>query len=324
MATSERPILVGVDGSAAAKAAARYAAVEADDIGVDLRLLHVVPTVAVGTLRRSVDSLDVIDAPRLQHRRDVMFSEAVGVATSVLPPDRVTTHMVAGERVPTLLTAAEDARLVVLGAPWHRRIDRLVTGSVVSGVAARAHVPVVGVPEGWTTAREHGRVVVGVRHPEDPVSVDLVRRAIEIAAIRKCRLTILHAWEFPVVYDNMIATTDDEQAWSDVRLGELEALVNMVGRSDPEVAIDFQVSHGQGANALVEASADADLVLITRREHGFPLGHLGSAGRAVLLASRCPVEVVPPEPRPRPGTPAGPAAVEKPDHLQKGQDDVTP
>ncbi|GAA1974690.1 universal stress protein [Nocardioides panacihumi] len=307
MATNERPILVGVDGSSAATAAVRYAAVEADDLGVDLRLLHVIPTVAVGTLRRSVDSLDVIDVPRLQQRRDRMFGEAVALATSVLPSDRVTTHMVAGERVPTLLAAAEDARLVVLGAPWHRRLDRLITGSVVSGVSARAQVPVVGVPEGWTTAREHGRVVVGVRHPEDPVSVDLVRRALEIAAIRKCRLTVLHAWEFPVVYDNMIATTDDEQAWTDIRRGELDALVSMAGGPDPEVAIDFQVSHGQGAHLLVMASADADLLVITRREHGFPLGHLGSAGRAVLLASHCPVEVIPPGPVAGPDVPAGSA-----------------
>lgn len=288
------PVLVGVDGSAAAKAAVRYAAIEADRLGTSLRVLHVVPSVAVGSLQQGVDSLDTLDLPQLRRRRDRMLGETAAIARTCLRSDLVSTHMIAGERVPTLLAAAEGAQLVVLGAPWHPRIDRLITGSVVGAVAARADVPVVGVPEDWTPQHEHGRVVVGVKRPEDPESVRIVEQAFEIAAERKARLTVIHAWEFPVVYDNMIATTYEEQAWGDVKRGSLEELASAARGAHHEVAVDFQVRHGQGAHALVEASSSADLVIISRRPHGFPFGHLGAHGRAVLRESRCPVEVLPP------------------------------
>jgi nucleotide-binding universal stress UspA family protein len=61
-----------------------------------------------------------------------------------------------------------------------------------------------------------------------------------------------------------------------------------------DVEVGFRLVHGQGAHAIVDASSGADLLVITRRRHGFPGGHLGAAGRAVLRESRCPVEVLPP------------------------------
>lgn len=287
--------LVGIDGSAAAEAAVRYAARDADRRGLDLQLLHVIPTVALGTIPGSDAPQALAEmAPRLRHRRDHVLGEAATLARDVLPPDRVSTRMVAGERVPELLSAAVGARMVVLGSPWHPRVDRLIIGSVVAGVAAKAPCPVVGVPEGWSSADEHGRVVVGVKNPEDAAAVSLVGRAIEVAGERKARLTILHAWEFPVVYDNMIATTPEEQAWNRIKGGSLDELVRQARGPHDEVAVDFRTVHGQGAHALVEASGSADLIVISRRRHAFPSGHLGAAGRAVLRHSRCPVEVTPP------------------------------
>ncbi|GAB7006655.1 universal stress protein [Nocardioides sp. AN3] len=278
-------LLVGVDGSSAADAAVRYASIEADGLGIGVRLLHVVPRITMAGLD---------DSPRLQRRREQVLGSAEELARTILCTDRVERSFVVGERVPTLVDAARSARMIVLGAPWHGRVDRLVTGSVVGGVASRATVPVVAVPEDWMTARERGRIVVGVKRPDDPASQRLVARAVEIAAARKCRLTVLHAWEFPVVYDEMIATTYEESAWSDIKRGSLEELVSRARGSHREVGVDYVVRHGQGAHALVDASHGADLVVITRRRHGLPFGYLGAPGRAVLRESRCPVEVIPP------------------------------
>jgi nucleotide-binding universal stress UspA family protein len=287
-------ILVGVDGSAAAESAVGYAAREADRLGLRLVLLHVIPEVALGTAPGRLDPLALTDIPpHLRERRDRVLGEAATLAHAVLTEDRVTTRMVVGERVPALLSAGEGARTIVLGAPWHSRVDRLITGSVVGGVAARATCPVVGVPEDWTSSGDQGRIVVGVKNPVDPAAEHLVGRAIVIAAERKCRLTVLHAWEFPVVYDNMIATTPEEQAWNRIKSGSLEELVHLARGRHDHVAVDFRIVHGQGAHALVEASTTADLVVISRRRHAFPSGHLGAAGRAVLRESRCPVEVLP-------------------------------
>jgi nucleotide-binding universal stress UspA family protein len=287
-------ILVGVDGSTASLTAVRYAALEADRCGVALRVLHVVPPLALGTVPQEVDPVVLAEIDtRLRRRRDRVLGSALGLARAVLADDRITTQLVDGGRVATLLSAAEHARMVIVGAPWHPWIDRLITGSVVGEVAARATVPVVAVPEAWNAEEDHGRIVVAVKFLEDPSAEDLVRRAIGIAAERKGRLTVLHAWEFPVAYDNMIATTFEEQAWHRLKRGSLAELASLTRGPHGEVPIDFQVVHGQGARAIVDASTTADLMVITRRRHGFPFGHLGAAGRTVLRESRCAVEVLP-------------------------------
>lgn len=58
------------------------------------------------------------------------------------------------------------------------------------------------------------------------------------------------------------------------------------------------VRHAHPARAIVEASAHADLVLLARRPHAFPGGHLGGTARAVLRESSCPVEILPPAAEP--------------------------
>lgn len=296
---ADRPILVGVDGTRAAESAVLYAAREADRAGAPLRILHVIPELPRGAVPGVVDpaAIDELD-PRLQHRRDHVLGAARGIAHQLLPDARVSTAVVTGERVSALLTASEQARLVVLGAPWHSTVDRLVTGSVVGGVAARAAVPVIAVPEGWSSTSEHGRVVVAVKAPDAPEAGPLIAAGVALAAERKATLSILHAWEFPVVYDNMIATTFEEEAWNETKRQTLAGLVagaaGSGSGSGSEVTVDYRLVHGQGAHAVVAASQHADLVVISRRRHAFPFGHLGAAGRAVLRESRCPVVVLPP------------------------------
>jgi nucleotide-binding universal stress UspA family protein len=52
--------------------------------------------------------------------------------------------------------------------------------------------------------------------------------------------------------------------------------------------------HGQPGNILVEASREADVLVISRPVHGGFVHHLGAAARAVLREASCPVLVVPP------------------------------
>ena len=53
--------------------------------------------------------------------------------------------------------------------------------------------------------------------------------------------------------------------------------------------------HDHAGHALVEASRDADMVVIVRRAHGVPASvHLGGTARAVLRSAHCPVRVVAP------------------------------
>ena len=56
----------------------------------------------------------------------------------------------------------------------------------------------------------------------------------------------------------------------------------------------IEVRRGQPARVIADASAESDLLVIGRRRHTFPVGRLGSTGRALLRESHCPIEVLPP------------------------------
>jgi nucleotide-binding universal stress UspA family protein len=60
---------------------------------------------------------------------------------------------------------------------------------------------------------------------------------------------------------------------------------------------DVQVVHGRAAEALVEASADAELLVIGRHDPLVPIGsHVGPVARAVLREATCPVLLASPRP----------------------------
>jgi nucleotide-binding universal stress UspA family protein len=63
---------------------------------------------------------------------------------------------------------------------------------------------------------------------------------------------------------------------------------------EPGVETEVRLVHGQPARVVVEASSEADLLVITRRPHLLPYGHLGGTGRAILRETRCPTVVLPP------------------------------
>jgi nucleotide-binding universal stress UspA family protein len=62
----------------------------------------------------------------------------------------------------------------------------------------------------------------------------------------------------------------------------------------PDVRVQVDVVHGQAAFALVDRSAEADLLLISRPAHGGFVHFLGATARAVIRDATCPIEVVPP------------------------------
>lgn len=288
---SERhPIVVGVDGSEGAAAALRYAAREARRLDAGLRLVHVAPDLAPLVAMYPVAyRLPPVEAERAGRR---LLSDAVKELGDDWPPGRVETSLVLGSAVDGLVNAARHAPLLVLGDQRRPVLDRLVTGSVLAAVAGRATVPVVAVPADWSPQAEHGRVVVGVKWCED--SEGLVRRAFEIARERAATLVLLHAWELPTLYDEVIASQVDEELWSAEARTQLQRLADSVRDDYPGVALELRVEHGQPARVLTDAIAEADLILLARRPHAFPWGHLGGTGRAVLREGTCPIEVLPP------------------------------
>ena len=280
-----RPVVAGVDGSGSSAAVVRYAAAQAVRAGSGLLLVHVIPDyVALAPMLPLVPSeLDETGRAIVQKARDV--------ASSTLPPDRIATSLVSGGRTTSLVRAGDGASQIVLGREARSTLHRVVTGATTIGVAARAACPTIAVPPDWYARRGAARVVAGIKTPSH--SEALLQHAFLAATTLDAELVLIHAWEMPSGYDDLIAGRVARDAWADALRHQLEHPLAAWQAAFPEVTVRLKVVHGQAARVLRDASAEADRMLLTRRMHGFPGGHLGGTGRLLLRESACPVEVVP-------------------------------
>ena len=284
-------VLVGIDGSDGGRAALRYGAAQAARSGLGLRLMHVWPEglMPAGTSLTTYPGTHE-ETQRLGQR---LLDEHAELAREMVPGLEVSTLLVRGDLVGSLVRAADQVSLTVLGDERHPLLDRIATGSVLTGVAARAAGAVVAVPSGWDGSVCKEGVVAAVKSCTE--SAVLVRRAMEIATAQGLPLTLLHAWQLPMIYDEYIAARVGVSAAQHRAEEELEALATSVRGELPDAPpVRVVVHHGQPARAIIDASTRADLVLLARRPHVLPTGHLGGTARAVLRSAHCPVEVLPP------------------------------
>jgi len=282
-------IAVGVDGSQGSNAAIRWAAREAERLGLDLSLVHVRSGYrAVGTF---YSAAYVTPPPDDQVRSQKVLEDATREAAELLSIDRIDATAVRSDVRTGLLQAAAQARMLVLGDESHPALSRLVTGSVVAPVAAHSPVPVVVVPANWQDAASQGSVVMAVKNYD--ASAPLIRHGCQLAAAHGGRLVLLHAWDFLALYDDAIAKHTAPPDWEQRAQAELTALLHRIAREYPGVQTEVHLVHGQPAQVLVDASSGAGLLVISRHPHLLPYGHLGGTGRAVLRETRCPTIVLP-------------------------------
>ena len=209
-----RDLVVGVDGTPGSAAALRYAVKEAARSGGKVDVFHVVPDYVPMAGMYPIVPDDLVDAGRTTLR--ATLSE---VDTSSA---EVVAHLKRGGVVKTLTAAGEHALAIVVGSDRRPVSQRLLTGNVSTGVAARAAVPVVSVPETWRDDRETGTVLVAVKRP--PVRRPDVR-GVRGGPRRGARLVALHAWRFPSAYDDIIGSDPDTLAeWGERAMAEIEAL----------------------------------------------------------------------------------------------------
>ncbi len=283
--TTGHRVLVGVDGASGSTGTIRYAATEARRVGTGLHLVHVVADyAAMAPMLPLVPSEVAATAHRILER-------AATVAAAEVGRERVVTSLARGSRVPRLVKAAEHASLVVLGREAHSGLERLVTGATTIGVAARAGVPTIAVPPGWEPGHGQARVVVGLKSTRH--ARGLLGRAFAEAALRDAELVIVHAWELASGYDDLIVDRVAGTEWAERIAHQIEEHLTEWRDRFPRVPVDVRVVHGQAAQVLREESTRAELLMLVRRLHGFPGGHLGGTGRLLLRESLCPVEVVP-------------------------------
>ncbi|MGA8246352.1 MAG: universal stress protein [Nocardioides sp.] len=279
-------VVAAVDGSLGSRGAVAYAAREARDRGLPLELVTVVPAyVPAGPFPMSPEA-----TMRVAGRE--VLQGAFDVATADSPGLEVSTTLLAGSRVDALVRHTRDAALLVAGAPPHGLAERLWTGSIVTGVAARASCPFVIVPAAGRDVPRFGRIIVGLKSTNH--AEHLLGAAFAVARQTQSDLVVTHAWHMLSGYDDAIAERTVDAAWVTEQTRMIEDNLIDLRMTYPDVQVDVELVHAQPAYALVTQSTNADLLLISRPPHGGFVHYLGSTARAVIRDAACPIEVVPP------------------------------
>ncbi|AGL17141.1 universal stress protein [Actinoplanes sp. N902-109] len=246
-------VVVGVEEGPSSYPAVDQAAVEAALRGWKLRLVHVQRAGAGRHPEPTAGS-------RLLER----LEERVHACSPAVP---VSTRLVSGPAVPTLLDEARDATLLVVG---HQHGAAAVLGGAGVGdrVAAQHNGPVlvVRVP-GWPPGPDPARrpVVAGVAAVRR--STAAAGFALAEARARGCDLILLHA--------------------------ERNALPGDRTETVDGVRIRHRALPADPAQALIEASGRAAAVVVGR--HGptsLPGALLGPVSRAMVRGALCPVFLV--------------------------------
>ena len=287
-------ILVGVDGSAAALGAVRWAARYAALRNAPLTLVHVVDAplpewfevAAPAGFRQSQE----------QRARD-FIEPAIEIAeesTGECGPVQIDSKVFNSATVPTLVGLSAEVEMVVVGYQGHGGVlARSFLGSVSSALVYHAHCPVAVIHYGEAMIGNAARAPVLVGIDGSPASEAATAIAFEEASRRGVGLVALHAWTDPRVSGSKGLLQDSK--W-DAQLSEEEETLaeRLAGWHEryPDVAIRRRVEIGDPARWLIDASERAQLIVVGSHGCGWFSGRLlGSVGAAVVNRAKIPVIV---------------------------------
>lgn len=288
-------VTVGLDGTRESLAAVDWAACEALARGATLRIVQVRET---GAYPYSPIADDEVEREWAQ----TITSEALDDLNARMPGLAVTVDMLAGRPAHALADASADTELLVLGSRGLGSVLGFIVGSTALPTVAHTVCPVVLVrarprgPDGgehgprgmYGTHEPHGTAhgshgPHGQDEPQGPhdhpggdlvLGLDLGRPCDELlafafatAARHSTPLHVLHAWDLPPTYgmrplpvppamtDELLAAQNQALAatlrpWQDER---------------PEVKLRAEAVIGQPSRLLVEAAAQASMLIVGRR-----------------------------------------------------------
>ncbi len=137
-------------------------------------------------------------------------------------------------------------------------------------------------------------IVVGMDGSES--AADALRWAAAEARLRSARLRVVHAWNVPTIayagsgFVPPSSFEDDLRQAAEASLGQWldDAKADLEG-----VEVEHHATEGHSSTVLVEAAADADLVVVgSRGLGGFSELLLGSVSHEVAQRAHCPVVII--------------------------------
>jgi len=189
-----------------------------------------------------------------------------------------------------------DAATIIVGHRGDSRVAMML-GSTANYVLHHTELPVVIV------RGDHGevpkRVVVGVddhdlddEHGVENESTRAVRWACQLPGVEEIR--VVHAWFLPALAVGMFATAAAELDTMDAAAqAVVDHVLESVGPPPDHITVVGEAVRGTPGFALIEASREADLVVVgSRGRGGFRELLLGSTSAEVTAHSHAPVAVI--------------------------------
>ncbi|TDD44312.1 universal stress protein [Nonomuraea terrae] len=276
----DKAIVVGVDGSQAAKAALAWAADDAVRTGLPLRIVHVREP-----WRRETEPTASNVRETMAEWHMLLLAESAEQARAFAPAAQVSTALATGAVVQRLKTEAETAVTLVVGGKGHGRLPTFAIGSVTAELAGHTASPLVVVRT--FTMEQRGEIVIG--YDGSPDADAAMAFALEQARFRAARIRVLHGSRYPALAPHPVG-------YGPVPMGETNELGGRLAHwreKSPHVEMVETIVPGSAVSALVEASRTADLVVVgSRGRGGFASAVLGSVSHSVVRRARCAVAVV--------------------------------
>lgn len=282
-------IVVGIDDSPAARVAVQWAAREAALRNIPLTLVYAISP-EVSTWLRTPLPAGVLRWQQDHGRRLIDGAlKVVEEAAASGGPAAVHTEILASGAAPTLIDLSKEAEMVVMGAQGSGRWPGRLLGSVSSALLRHAHCPVAIVHEEDPSifAASQSPVLVGI--DGSPASEVGTAIAFDEASRRRVGLVALHAWSDLDVSEWPGIDWPATQSMAEEVLAE-----RLAGWQEqyPDVQVTRVVVQAQPARRLVEASSEAQLIVVGSRGRGGFAGMLvGSVGETVAQMAPVPVIV---------------------------------
>lgn len=290
MAEAGSPIVVGFDGSPDSVGALDWALAEARLRGAPVAICHVGRSPAG---REAATEDDDAQAPAA--RADAVLAEGRRRAARLAADVEARCEPAVGDAAEILVETAHGAELLVVGARGAGTGQGRLLGPVSAHVAQHARCPVVVVRDGAVRLRDSaangGRIVAGVDGPADRGKV--LSFAIQEAARRGGTVYVVHALDEAVLQAAPYAGESELHRLHQAAEDAFSAQLAPHAVQHPDVAVEVKLIRGGPGPALVEASADADLLVLGARGQD-PIGTalLGSTDQTVLHHAACPLVIV--------------------------------
>jgi nucleotide-binding universal stress UspA family protein len=282
-------IVVGVDESVGAAAALRWAVREAGArkssltavLAWDFLDQHTVAGPAFDPEYGAVDAAQALHS---------FVVSALGEGRAMTIEQKVVCDLPAA----ALIEESDGADLLVVGARGMGRVKQLLVGSVSQQCLHHATCPVAVVRDRENRATTGvNRIVVGIDGSET------ARRALEWAVqearIHQASVECVHAWTSQYVDGYPLVGGFDSASVQSAARATLDAAVESVDTDGLSAPVIRTLAFGSGAEGILTAAEDADLVVVgSRGRGGFRGLLLGSVSHQTVHHATCPVVVLPP------------------------------